>query len=270
MQQHRELLGGTSNSYLYLHLRWPLPNQVKSGHIGLKLILTHTLLTGSNNLLPAPATSREPSERLLEQRKKVAYVGHIPRPTPVQAPSLAERQEFAERQQRTEARTQHIRQQQQLDQQNRVPLPLPLTEEERQTIATKKHEFASNTESIELTNKALSGVRQTMNDLHIQAKQFPEKPKGKHKTNNFNNSTESNITFLDTATALALLDSISKITLSDQQVLDKYMNYMLLVANCGKVFKSPEVANNILSELATLPDKLGTDPHSGKCSCILI
>lgn len=139
---------------------------------------TILLFLGSNATLPIPATSRAPSERLLEQRKKVANIGVIPVPTAVQAPTIEMQQEMAEREVRVNARAEQIRRQQQENMQNQSIRPMPLTELEKQQIADKKQVFAGKDEAIETTNRALTMVKQTMLEFEIQQKGNLEKPTG--------------------------------------------------------------------------------------------
>lgn len=117
--------------------------------------------------LPTPVTSREPSERLLDMRKKTANVGVIPLPSPVPAQHA---EEIAERKQRTDARTEQVRLQQQrdLEFQKMSTSAIPLSQQEREQIAAKQHSFAEHNETVGITNRAITSLRQIMLDMNIQ------------------------------------------------------------------------------------------------------
>lgn len=78
--------------------------------------------------------------------------------------------EMAERQNRITDRSKQIKKFQQQDLQNRKELPTPLTELEKKQIVEKKKVFAEKNEAVEVTNRALNSVKQTMVDLKIQTK----------------------------------------------------------------------------------------------------
>lgn len=129
--------------------------------------------------MPAPAISRDPSERLLEQRKKVSKVGLVPVPPPISATTAEMIQEMVERQKRIHARTEQVKKQQKEDLDSRREVPImPLTELEKQQIQEKKQGFVEKTETFELTNRAINVLKQTLVELQIQPRGNVQKLSG--------------------------------------------------------------------------------------------